>query len=298
MSGETTVATLAGYFHTQRIDALTAPYAIDAFCNINHVRVAEVPQGTKVVSFPTVTKDTALSSTITEATGLSNTAYDTAKASATVAEVGVLRQSTKLSERQNLYGPGGLLMEFLDDGVKMCLEKMETDTAAEWANASTSVGTSGAAFTIADVASALAQHTINKSNGELVGFLHATAGKNLRNEIAGSGAAWLSTGAGNDLLKRANADGYMGGFMGVEFYTNNLGVASGADKVSCFYVSASLSGNDKRNCPTGAAVAWMPEATPIFYNPVLSGGMQVAITAAYGLVEVIDYAYVKAATIA
>ena len=298
MSGETTVSTLAGYFHTQRIDALTAPYAIDPFCCINHVRVAEVPQGSKVVGFPTITKDTALSGTITEATGLSNTAYDTAKTSATVAEVGVLRQSTKLSERQNLYGPGGLLMEFLDDGVKMSLEKAETDVCAEWANASTSVGTSGAAFTIADVGSALAQHTINKSNAPLLGYLHATAGKNLRNEVLGSGASWLSTGAGNSVLQRTNADGYMGSFLGIELYTNNLGVAATADKVSCFFVSASLPGNDKRNCPTGMAVAWMPEATPIFYNPVLSGGMQVAITRAYGLVEVIDYAYVKAATIA
>src|SRR3990167_6966784 len=298
MTGETTVSTLAGAFHTKRIDLLVAPYAIDAFCSIDHVRKAQVPQGTKVVSFATVTKDTALSATITEATGLSNTAYDTTKTSATVAEVGMLRQSTKLSERQSMYGPGGLLMEFLDDGVKMCLEKAETDVNAEWANASTSVGTSGAPFTLADLGAALAQHTINKSQGALYGYLHATAGKNLRQDVLGSGAAWLTTGAANNLLQRTNADGFMGELMGVVLATNNLGVTATADKVSAFLVSASLPGNDPRNCPTGMAVAWMPEATPIFFNPALSGGMQVAITMAYGLSEVIDYGYVKAATIA
>lgn len=298
MANETTVSTLAGHFHTERIDALTAPYAIDPFCSIGHVRKAEVPQGTKVVAFARVTKDTALSGTITEATGLSNVAYDTAKVSATVAEVGILRQSTKLSERQSLYGTGGLLMEFLDDGVKMCLEKAETDVNAEWANASTSVGTSAAPFTLADLGSALAQHTINKSQGALYGFMHATAGKNLRQEVLGSGAAWITTGAGNSVLRAPNADGFMGELMGVQLYTNNLGVTASADKVSCFLVSASLPGNDERYCPTGMAVAWVPEATPIFYNPVLSGGMQVAITMAYGLVEVLDYGYVKAPTIA
>jgi hypothetical protein len=297
MAAETTVATLAGWFHSQLIDKLMYPYAIDSFCSMKHVRVAPCPQGTKVVSFPTATKDTALSGTITEATGLSNVAFDTTKASATVAEVGIMRQSTKLSGHQNLYGENGLLMAWIDDGLKMCHEKCETDVNAEWTNASTSVGTSGSTFKIADLGSALAQHTINKSQGSLYGYLHATAGKNLRNEVLGSGAAWLTTGAGNNLLKRTNSDGYMGNILDIELYTNNLGLASSADKISCIMVDGQAPGQAQYSA-TAMAVAWDVQMTPIWYNPALSGGMQVAFTMAYGLVEAVDHAYVKAATIA
>jgi len=298
MAGETTVSTLAGWFHTQLIDKLLAPYAIDPFCSMKHVRLAEVPQGTVAVAFNTVTKDTALSSTITEATGLSNTAYDTTKATATAAEVGIMRQSTKLSEHQNLYGRDGLFMQWVDDGVKMCHEKCETDVNGQWTNASTSVGTSGANFTLANLGQALAQHTVNKSIGALYGYLHATAGKNLRAEVLDSGATWLATGAGNNLLKRTNVDGYMGSLLGVELYTNNLGLTSGGDKISCIMVDGQAPENDSANCSTALAIAWDVQATPIFYNPIFSGGMQVAFTMAYGLVEVIDYPYVKAPTIA
>lgn len=297
MSGETTVATLAGYFHTQLIDKLSAPYAIDPFCSMNHVRVAQVPQGTVAVSFNTKTKDTALSTTIVEATGLANTAWDTAKATATSAEVGVLRQATARSQFQNLYGAEGLLADFIDDGIKMCHEKMETDVNAEWTNASTSVGTSTSTFKLADLGSALAQHTINKSQGSLYGYLHATAGKNLRNEVLGSGATWLGTGAGNGLFQRTNADGFMGEILGIPLYTNNLGLASSSDKISCIMVDGGAPGQAEY-CATALAIAWLPKASPIFANPTFSGGMQVAITTAYGTVEVVDHPYVKALTIA
>lgn len=297
MANETTVSTLAGYFHTQLIDKLAAPYAIDANCSINHVRVAAVPQGTVAVSFATTTKDTALSTTIVEATGAVQVALDTTKATATSAEVGLLRQSTERAQHNSLYGAEGLLAQFISDGVAMCYEKMETDTNAEWTNASTSVGTSTATFKLADLGSALAQHTINKSLGSLYGYLHATAGKNLRNEVLGSGATWLGTGAGNGLFQRTNADGYMGEILGVPLYTNNLGLTSSSDKLSCIMVDGGAPGQAEY-CSTALAIAWLPKASPVFANPVFSGGIQVAITTAYGLVEVQDHGYVKAATIA
>jgi hypothetical protein len=295
MTAESTSTTLVGHYNDAVVEMLTAPYAIDPNPFLAHVRAVATPPGTKVHSFPRVTKDTALSGTITEATGLSNTALDTANADATVAEVGILRQFTKFAERTNLLGTDGLHRLAYEDGTKMCLEKAETDLWAEASNASTSVGTSGAAFTIADFAAALSQHVINKSKGKVVFLLSATQGKNLRAEIASSGAAFLSGGSGDAILAQTAADGFMGTFMGSEVFTNNLAESSGANKLGLAMIDGS--GPNPENCATAMSVAWMPEVAQL-PNIVLSGGAQIAITMCYGIVEVIDYAYVGIATIA
>lgn len=297
MAGETTVATLVGWYQTQLLSKAVAPYAKDPIAAVYHCRAEQVPQGTDAYAFSTETKDTALSTSILESTGLANTAYDTTKASATVAEYGVLRQSTKKAEKTNMLGGDGLLERFLIDGSFLCYEKMETDAWAEFTNASTSVGTAGQAMKYTDLGLMVAQHTVNKSVGELVGFLHASAMKNVRQDILGAGAALLSTGIANGLLGRGRSDGFQGHFM-MDLYSGNLGLASGADKISAAMVSASLPGNDPVNCPIGLAISWLPEASPVWKNPTFSGGNQVAITACVGYKEIVDFPYVKQLSIA
>ena len=296
MSGESTSGTLVGWLQTQILSTGVAPYAKDALPCHMRCRMEDAPQGSAAYAFSTITKDTALSTTITEATGLANTALDTTKATATGGEVGIMRQLTKKAGRTSMLGEAGLFNECLVDGIFMNLEKMETDCWAEFANASTSVGTSGSPMKAVDIASAIAQHTINKSGGlTLVGFLHATAAKNVRNELATSGATWLATGAANNLMSNPAPDGFMGHFM-MDLYTNNLAATASSDKVSGFHVDGSIP-SQRLSCATGMAVWWMPEFAT-WSNPTFSGGIQVAITCMYGLVEVVDAYYVKAATIA
>jgi hypothetical protein len=295
MSAESTPSTLVGHLNDAMVEVLTAPYAIDSNPFLAHVRAVATPQGTKVHSFPRVTKDTALSATITEATGLSNVALDTANADATIAEVGIMRQFTKFAERTSLLGSDGLLRLAVEDGVKMCLEKCETDLWAEASNASTSVGSSTLSFTIANFAAALSQHVINKSSGEVVFLLSGTQGKNLRAEVASSGAAFLANGSSNQILAQTR-DGYMGNFMGSEVFTNNLAESDGGTgKIGLAMIDGS--GANPENCATALSVAWMPEMVSL-PNIALSGGTQMAITMAYGIVEVIDYAYVGINTLA
>lgn len=295
MSGESTATTLVGFYNDAVVSKLVAPYAIDANPMMLHVRTEMTPPGTKVHSFARVTKDTALSGTITEATGLSNTALDADNVDATVAEIGIMRQFTKFGERTNMLGADGLHNLGIDDGVKMNLEKFETDLWDQASNASTSVGTSGAAFTIADFAAGLSQLTINKAKGKAVAMLTATQGKNLRAEVASSGAAFLATGTGNKILEQTEDDGFMGTFMGANVYTNNLAESSGANKLGLFIVDGG--GANPENCAVAASVAWFPEVASL-PNVAFSGGLQMAITMAYGSVEVLDYAYVKIATVA
>lgn len=294
MSGESTSTTLVGFYNDAVVSKLVAPYAIDANPAMLHIRTEMTPPGTKTHSFARVTKDTALSGTITEATGLSNTALDADNVDAAVAEIGIMRQFTKFGEKTSQLGTGGLHQLALEDGVMMNLEKYETDIWAQWANASTSVGTSGAAFTLADYAAALSQHTINKSRGKVVFMLTGTQGKNLRAEVVASGAAWLANGSGNRVLEQTDDDGFMGSLMGSNIYTNNLAATSGANKIGCALVDGGL---NPRGGSTAASVAWMPEQAAL-PNVAFSGGLQIAVTMAYGLIEVLDYAYVKIATIA
>ena len=178
----------------------------------------------------------------------------------------------------------------------MCLEKFETDCWAQWVNASTSVGTSGSTFKVSDVAAALSQHLINKSKGNIAGMLTATQGKNLRADVVSNGAGIFAAGAGTELLARTSNDGYMGSFLDTPHYTNNLATLVGADKIGVYIVDGN-GANPPEYCATAASIGWMPEPSA-WTNPAFSGGVQMAMTMAYGLIEVIDYAYVKVVSIA
>jgi hypothetical protein len=296
MSGETTTSTATGWLQASNLTVNSAPYAIDPNPAMLHIRTEMMGPGSKVKAFSKETKDTALSGNITEATGLSNTAWDTAQVTATAAEWGIMRQLTKFAERTNVYGPEGLQYRMQTDGVAMCLERWEALIWAEWANASTTVGTSGAAMTLADIGSAFAQHTINKSNGQIVFMLTATQSKNVRNEALSSGAAFLANGSGAGILRQTQPGGYVGNILGADLFTNNLGTASGANTLGCAMIDAAAPGADPVNGATAAAVVWMPESFMIG-NAAMSGGAQIAVTMCAGLVEVLDFAYVKIATI-
>lgn len=294
MANESGTAAVTGWLNTSIIDGLISWYLKEGLPAQKMVRMANIAPGTKTAAFSKVTKQSALGGTITELSGLSNTAFQVSNVTAAVAEVGILRQFTKLVERTNMLGPDGLKMAALQDGIFMCLEKLETDIWAEFANASTTVGTSGAAYTIANFAAAISQLTVNKADGPVVACLTTTQVTNLRAEVASSGAAHLAGGTGNGVLKPTGRDGFVDVFMGVPTYTSTLAATSGADKIGAHFVDGNA---NPSGAATGVAIGWMPEAVELS-NPVFSGGTQMAVTMAYGMTEVLDGAYVGDVTVA
>jgi hypothetical protein len=292
MSNETGTAAVTGWINTSIIQGLVAWYLLDAFPAQKVVRIEPIMPGTATAAFSRVTKQTALSTTITELTGLSNTAFGTDKVTAAIAEVGILRQFTKLGQQTNIFGPDGLIMAAVKDGIQMCLEKFETDVWAQATNASTSVGTSGQAFTVANFAAGISQLAINKAKGDIVALLTTTQAKDLRADIVSSGAAVFAAGAGNGIMQRVGDDGYMGTVFGVPAYTNNLGLVSGSDTLGEFLTDGNRS---PEFGATGVALGWMPEMSQLA-QPAFSGGIQLAVTMAYGMVEVLDGAYTKITT--
>lgn len=293
MANEAGTAAVTGWINTSLISGLVEWYLLDAFPAQKSIRVENILPGTKTAAFSRVTKQTALSSTITELTGLSNTVFGTTNVTATIAEVGILRQFTKLVERTNILGPNGLLEAALRDGIQMCLEKFETDVCAQWTNASTSVGTTNAAFTVANFAAGISQLAINKAKGDAVAILTTTQAKNLRADIVTSGAAVFAAGNGNGIMQRVGDDGYVGMVFGVPSYTNNLGLVVTTDTYGAFLVDGN---KNPSGASTAAALGWMPEMS-MLNQPAFSGGAQMAVTMAYGLIEVLDGAYVKITTV-
>lgn len=295
MASESGTAAVVGFLNTSVIQKMVHWYLIDnnpaqMFSYIQPI----AGQGTDTAAFDRVTKQTALSGTITELNGLSNTVFQTSKVTAAISEIGVLRQFTKKVEKTNILGADGLHMTAIQDAIKMCLEKFETDIWSQFANASTTVGTTGLSFTVANFAAAIAQMTINKAVGPMVAMLTSTQVKNLRADIASNGAGVFAAGLGNDVMKPVGQNGYVGVFFGVPTYTNNLASASGGDKIGALMVDGNAY---PEGAPYGVSLGWMPEAS-MLNQPQFSGGLQVAVTMAYGAVEILDGAYVGTVTVA
>jgi hypothetical protein len=296
MTSESGVTAVAGFLNTSVIQKVLHWYLLDANPAQMHSYIQPIGgQGTDTAAFKRVTKQTALSGTITDTTGMSNTEFQAAKVTAAVSEVGILRQLTGKAMRLNSEGPEGLVHLAAEDGLKMVLEKFETDIWATFANASTSVGSTGQAFTAANFAAAVSQLHINKAFGPVVAMLTGTQAKNLRSDIITTGAAIMSH-AGNDLMKPVTSDGFCGVVFGVPVYTNNLATtANGAvDKVGCLMIDGNAAPSLS---PYGVALGWMPEVVQLS-QPAFSGGAQIGVTMAYGMIEVIDGAYTQTITVA
>ena len=290
MASETTATTLTGGINASYIDMLFSDYALDANVMLARSRMAPVANGTGTAAFVSTTKGSAAA--VTDGTGLSNTALTQANTTVTASEVGILRHVTKKGARFHVRGEAGVHAMTMEDGRKLCLEKMETDACAQWANASTSVGTSGANLTLANLADAVSQAAINKARGPMFFALSTYQSRDARRAVIASSATILSFIGGASLMNKSDDTGYVGQFAGHPVYETNLAPAASSDKVGVF----SVDGYAKpENAPTGCALGWMPEVEQV--DTPQMPGKQIAVTACYGFGEISDFNYVKIVTI-
>lgn len=291
MADESTTTTMASVLNPEYIGPLL-DYAMDSFVATPHVNVLNLAgRGTKVASWPKVTKDT-ISATTAEATDASNTALDYTDVTATVAENVIVRDITKLARRSSIFGEDELMRWIVEEGARLVYEKIEDDVIAVFASASTSVGNSGQPLTLSDYASALSKLAIAKAFGRAVFVLSGTQQSNLRNAVVTGGAAFLGSGAGNGILAQANEDGYVGSLMNADSWVSNLCDASGVNTIGACMVSGALK---PAQAAIGLAVLWWPEVE-MLTNPSLRSE-EVAISSAHAATEILDYAYVKIVTI-
>jgi hypothetical protein len=203
----------------------------------------------------------------------------------------VLRHITKKAARFNMLGDAGLEAWAVEDGAKLCLEKMETDGLAIFTNASTSQGTTGAPLTIGNMANAISQLSINKARGKGLFILSTFQARDLRAAVASSSAPILQYIAAS-LMNGPDDSGYSGTFMGKNVYETNLALTSGADKIGAYLIDGYT---NPKNAPIGCALGWMPEVEAV-QTPQMPG-KQVAVTVCYGWAEISDFNYCKLPTV-
>lgn len=291
-SGDTTTTTITGSINTSLISRVMGAYALDANVALQHMRIEPVQGlGTKTLAFQKPTKSTGVAA-ITEGTAMSNSTLTTSNTTVAVSEVGILRRVTKLASRTSVFGEAGLYSFVIEDGARLVMEKFEVDAWSQWTNASTSVGTSGADFTLANYAGGLSQLFINKARGPFVCLLSGTQIKNLRAALVSSAAAHLSNGQADQVLTQTGDDGYCNSYLGCNIWASNNAQASGGDTLGVFMVDGAA---NPAYAATGVALGWMPEPEVLGVPSI--PGRDLAVTAAYGLGEINDFCYVKITTV-
>jgi hypothetical protein len=290
MAAESTTTTVTGGINASLLVKIMSNYAIDINVLLPRARYEPVANGTGTAAFTSTTKASAAA--ITEASGMSNTALTQASTTVAASEVGILRQITKKAGRFHVLGDAGLTSFAIEDGSKLVLEKMETDGLAQFTNASTSQGTSGANFTIANGLGGISQLSINKARGAKVMILSTFQARDLRAQIGQSSSPILQFIGGAQLLAGPDEMGFTGTFAGVPVFETNLAPAASSDKVGAIFIDGF---RNPENAPTGCALGWMPELETIG-TPELPG-KRIALTACYGFGEISDFNYTKFVTI-
>lgn len=251
----TTTTTVTEIVNAEWIDPLIADYAKDEIVIAELAREADLRgKATKTVAFPIWEKDTAADITTEGTTTLSANDLTLAETTVTVAQVGILREPTKLAERANLLGEAGLVEYIAQDGGYLCMEMLEDDLAGLFPSITASVGTSGSDLTIGNMLEALGKRRTNKARGVPVFVLDDQQTVDYQNGLGTTTGTFWTGGTGQSSMT-SRSDGKLGAFLDAEVrYTNLTDTANaGADVVGALLNVGS------KEASLGVAILWMPE---------------------------------------
>jgi hypothetical protein len=280
MSYETDTTSLTELLTPSVVEQTIQDYLIDANVISPLVKYRNIAGlGTKVVNYPTWTKDSG--SDITESTGLTaNTLLETSHVQVTAAQVGILREITDFVAATNVLGEQALFDAVVSDGVALCKEMLEDDLAALFASLTGAlVGTDAADFSIANFVEAIAKLRTIKARGQYVCVLDDQAAYDLMAAVAASAATGLNNNVDQSVLN-AGSDGYVGSLMGVPVWMTNLTDtdSSAADVISAMFVSGS---SNPKYCPLAWTELWAPRVRQV-PSPAMPS-VVMSVTYAYGV---------------
>jgi hypothetical protein len=291
MANETTTTTLTELVNSSYIERLILDYAIDEVVIAPHCLVSDLAgKASKVADFSVWVKDSAAD--ITEATAMSNTALETTRVQVTAAQVGILREITDLVVATNIHG-SGLYDSVVQDGAQLLADALENDLAAEFANASGSVGTSGTDMSVADFVSAMSTLNTAKAKGLKVCVLHPTQVGDLQASIAASSATIFGNESVSQSLLDAGQGAYVGNLFGVDIWYSSHGPSAnmGADVTGAMFIS---SPSRPKNSAYGIAQLWLPKVKQ--ETSAANTSELLGITMCYGVGEISDFNTVQIVT--
>ncbi len=260
MAGETlSGSSIDEIVNTEWIDPLIGDYMKDALVigDERIIRVVDLRgKATKTYTFVRWNKDVGQDVTTEGTTLLTADDLTTTDVQCTVAQVGILREPTKLAERVNLLGEAGLQEVIAQDGGYLCKEMAEDDLAALFTSVTLAAGTTGVTASVSTAIEALSKRRTAKANGSPVFIWDDKAAQDFTQSLGSTtGSLWTGGNGQNVMANLAAADGSMGTFLGAPMFYTNLTdtINTGAD-----VCSACLNAGGK-NPSLVMAILWMPE---------------------------------------
>lgn len=260
MAGETlSGSSIDEIVNTEWIDPLIGDYMKDALVIADEriVRIADLRnKATKTYTFAAWVKDVGADITTEGTTTLSANDFTTTDVQCTVAQVGILREPTKLAERVQLLGEQGFQEAIAQDGGYLCKEMAEDDLAALFASVTLNAGVTNTTASVSTAIEALAKRRTAKANGAPVFIWDDKAAQDFVQSLGSTtGSLWTGGNGQNVMENMSAADGFMGTFLGAPmFYTNLTDTINAAVDVC----SACLNAGGK-NPSLVLAILWMPE---------------------------------------
>jgi hypothetical protein len=291
MALETTITSITEIVPAEMISDVIMLEARDQMVVAPLCHAVRLPEGSgKVYNFPALEKDVGEDITTEGTTTLSNVELTFTETSVTVAQVGILRETTKFAERTNRLGAGGLLSLDIGHAARALAEMVDDDLCAHFANITDSVGATGVDLSVANILEAIAKQRTNCANGRLVFVLDDQQQSDLMQAVGASGAM-LFNGANQNIVN-ARVDGYMGDFVGADFYYTNLTDSTGGTDVigACLVDGSSNPGR----ASLGLVTLWTAEREEI--KDIAKVTTKRAWTSAYGTGLIGDLYSVKIVT--
>jgi len=218
MANETTTTTLTELVNSEFISDAILEYAADYAVSAGFCRLIDLRgKATSVASFPRWVLDAGAD--LSQATDVStNTALETTDVQVTAAEVGLRREVTDDAIEDSILGQA--LFPFLvQDAGRLLGIMLEDDICALFAGFSTSVGTSGANLSLANMVEAQAQIRINKMRGQLVYVLDDQQASDY--QAAQAAATSTTVDSFFTVSPEANS-AFLGSFMNAEVWQTGL----------------------------------------------------------------------------
>ena len=287
MSEETTRTSLTEIVNSEMIQETIISYAIDASVIAPLCRVANLAgRATAVASFPQWELDAVAS--VNDGSALSNTELQTTEvATVTAASVGVLREVTQMAMATNLLGADGLLRFVVEDGGRLCMADLENSLASRFSGFTTTVGTSGADFSISNFVEGISRMGTKNARGRIVSVIDDQQAFDLRTAVGTSTSAVFANSAqSNQSVLNANTNAFVGELFGVPVWMTNLTdtANTGADVVGAMFIDGNL---HPEFAGIGIALLWMPTLRSVAQPGAVAEEM--AITMAYGTGRISDF---------
>jgi hypothetical protein len=289
MATETLSTSLTEIVNSEYISTLIMMYGYDAMVIAPLCRTENLAgRATASVSFPQWELDAVSAVTTEGTTTLSNVELQTTEiANVTAAQVGILREVTELAKEVNMLGPDGLERFIVEDGGRLCMLNLENDLAALLSGFTTTVGSTGVDFSVANFVQAIATLDTKNARGQKVCVLDDQQAFDLRAAVAASTAGVFANSAtAAQSVLNANSNGFVGELFGVPIWLTNLTdtANTGADVVGAMFINGAT---DPGFAGFGIALLWQPRVKMIPLPDQVSD--QIAITMAYGVGRISDF---------